>query len=375
MPQATNAKTGNLDTSAERRIRVLLVAPSLDIVGGQAVQASRLLAALGSFPSVAVTFQPINPRLPGLLRKLQSIKYIRTIVTFVAYASMMLVRTAKADVLHVFTAASYSYLLWTVPALFFAKLYRKKIVLNYRDGRAEAHLSTWRIAVPTMRKMDAVVAPSGYLVDIFSKYGIPAEFIFNLIDTSQFRFRIRCRLRPIFLHNRMLEPLYNVPCTLRAFAIVQGRYPGAQLTIAHDGVCRASLEQLTRHLGLRNVAFIGEVSQARMAELYSEADIYVASPDLDCMPGSLLECFASGLPVVASAAGGVPYIAVHEETALLFPCNDHVAMAAAAVRLLEDDHLVERLTTNARAECKKYQPSQVAGQWVALYRRLTPVLR
>ena len=46
-----------------------------------------------------------------------------------------------------------------------------------------------------------------------------------------------------------------------------------------------------------------------MAELYDDADIYVMSPLIDNMPGTVLECFASGLPVVSTAAGGVPYVA------------------------------------------------------------------
>ena len=350
-----------------RPIRVLLIAPSFEILGGQAVQASRLMACLGRDPSLRMAFQPINPHLPAWLR---AIPYARTAATFVLYFFSLLFRVWHYDILHVFSASYYSYSLWTLPALFFAKLYRKKIILNYRDGQAEDHLKTWRSAIPTIRRMDAVVTPSGFLVDVFAKFGIRAQSIFNIIEMDHFKFRPRSRLRPIFLHNRILEPLYNIECALRAFSIVQARYPDAVLTVAHDGCCRPSLEKFARDIGLRNTTFVGRVPHAKVPDLYDSVDLYITTPNFDCMPGSLLECFASGLPVIATAAGGIPYIATHMETALLVACDDHEAMAQWALRLLEDEDLVRSLTARAYEECKRYSPASVQRQWSALYHRL-----
>jgi len=57
-----------------RSIRVCLVAASLDILGGQAVQASRLYQSLRPIPSLTVGFLPINPRLPGIPGLLQRVR-------------------------------------------------------------------------------------------------------------------------------------------------------------------------------------------------------------------------------------------------------------------------------------------------------------
>jgi glycosyltransferase involved in cell wall biosynthesis len=348
-------------------IRVLLVAPSLRITGGQAVQATRLRAALAKEPSVTVDFQPLGPDVPKWLAGLRG---LRTAVRWVIYVASLLRRVPRYDIVHVFSAAYNSYMLWTLPALATTKLYRKKIVLNYRDGQANDHLRNWKTAIPTIRRMDAVVAPSRFLVDVFAEHGLTIETISNILDPREFRYRERRVLRPVFLHNRILEPLYNVACSLRAFQIVQRQYPDATLTVAHDGPSRPELEALARELGLRNTTFIGTVPPGRVPELYDAADIYLTSPDVDCMPGSILESFASGLPVVATSTGGIPYIADDQETALLVPKNDHQAMAEAALRLLADPGLVERLTLRARASCARYAEEPVRVQWCALYRRL-----
>lgn len=349
-----------------RQIRVLLIAPSLDILGGQAVQATRLLSCLGAEPELRMAFQPINPRI-GFLRQ---IKFLRTVATFLRYFFEMMFRAWRYDILHVFSASYYSYSFWTLPALFFAKLYRKKIILNYRDGQADDHLRNWRSALPTIRRMDRVVTPSGFLVDVFARFHVPAKSIFNIIYMDRFRYRQRRRLRPVFLHNRILEPLYNIECALRAFRIIQNRYPEATLTLAHDGPSRGQLKRFAKELRLENTTFVGRVPHNRIADLYDSVDLYLTSPNFDCMPGSLLECFASGLPVIATAAGGIPYIAENERTALLAPCDDHEALAQAAFRLLDDEALVERLTRNAYEECKRYSPFVIQKQWLKVYREL-----
>ena len=145
------------------------------------------------------------------------------------------------------------------------------------------------------------------------------------------------------------------------------------MAIAHDGSCRPRLETLAGELGLRNTRFLGFVRHEEMPELYDQADIYLMSPDLDCTPGSIMECFASGLPVVATKAGGIPYMIEHERTGLLVDCGDYQALAACALRLLEDEQLARRISDNGRRECGRYQPEAVRTAWVRLYRELLGV--
>ncbi len=86
-------------------LRVLMVAPSLDMLGGQAVQAARLLERWREDPALDVSLLPINPRLPGPLRKLQTIKYIRTVLTSLYYCATLLTRVRRYDVIHIFSAS------------------------------------------------------------------------------------------------------------------------------------------------------------------------------------------------------------------------------------------------------------------------------
>jgi glycosyltransferase involved in cell wall biosynthesis len=360
--------------SAEKNsvpLRVLIVAPSLDILGGQAVQASRLLARLGEEAAVEIAFLPVNPRLPGMLRRLQSFKYIRTVVTSLLYWGLLLARVRKYDVIHVFSASYTSFVLAPTPAILVAKLYSKKIILNYRSGEAEDHLRRWRrTAIPTIRMVDRIAVPSGYLVEVFGRFDLSAHSIFNFVDTDRFKFRKRTPLRPVFLSNRNLEPLYNVACILRAFAIIQKRVPDARLIVAGDGSQRAALEKLACELKLRGVEFVGRVTPEKIHELYDAADIYMNAPNIDNMPGSIIEAFASGLPVVTTDAGGIPYIVTDHATGLLVGRGDYEAMAERALSLFENEALAQKIVINAREQCNRYKWDVVRDEWLKLYEGL-----
>lgn len=358
-------------TDTKKRLRVLLVAPSLDILGGQSRQAVRLMEGLRQEPDLEVSFLPHNPRLPGFLRSLQGIKYVRTVVTTLYYVALLLWRVRKYDIIHIFCASYYSYSLSAIPALYIARLFGKKSVLNYRSGEAQDHLENWRTAVPTLKLADVIVVPSGYLVEVFARYGLRAQAIYNIVELERFSFRERQPLRPVFLTSRLLEPLYNVPCVLRAFAIIQERYPEASLTIAADGWMRRELEALAHDLNLRNAEFIGFVPFEAMPARYNAADIYLSATSIDNMPSSLTESMASGLNVVTTDGGGaIPYIMTNEVTGLIVPRDDHQALAAAAIRLLNDNEFALELARNAHEASKDFTWPHIRLEWLNLYKDL-----
>jgi glycosyltransferase involved in cell wall biosynthesis len=354
------------------RVRVLIVAPSLDIYGGQSRMAARMHALLGAEAPLEVGFLPHDPRLPGPLRLLQRVKYVRTVLTTALYAALLVARAPRYDVIHVFSAAYNSYLFRAVPALVVARLFGRRSVLNYRSGHAERHLARQpRTAAPTMRWADVIVAPSPYLVEVFARHGLAARFIYNTVDLERFRYRERASLRPVFVTGRLHKRFYNVACVLRAFALVQRRYPEARLTVAGDGELRSRLERLAfDELKLRNTEFVGFIPFDRMPQLLDASDIYLNAPDVDNMPSSITECMASGVPVVTTDAGGIPYIVTHEETCLMVGRDDPEAMAAAALRLLEEGGLAARLARRAREESRKFTWQSARGEWVGLYQGL-----
>jgi len=352
-------------------IRVCMIGPSLDVLGGQAVQAPRLVTRLSKNAELEITFLPVNPRLMRPFHLLQRVKFVRTVVTSLAYVASLLARVPRADVVHAFSASYWSFLLAPVPAMLVSRLFRRRVILNYRSGEADDHLTRSRCAVPLMRLADLVVVPSGYLVDVFARHGVEAKAVPNFVELEHLPYRQRTTLRPVFLSNRNFQALYNVSCTLRAFRRIQARLPEATLMVAGDGPLRAKLHQEARQLGIRGVTFCGAVAPKRMAKLYDDADVYLNTPNIDNMPNSILEAAACGLPIVTTDAGGIPYIVRNDATALIVPGDDDAALAAAAMRLFEEPGLARGLADAARAEIvERYTWRTVESSWMDSYRRV-----
>jgi hypothetical protein len=157
-------------------LRVCILAPSIRILGGQSRQAERLMLGLANEPSVEIGFISHDVNLPPPLRVLQRVKYVRTAVTALVYWVTAIARLWRYDVIHAYSASYWSYVVCVVPIVLLGKLYGKKVLLNYHSGEAADHLANWRLtAIPIIRLADMIVVPSGYLVDIFARFGLRAR--------------------------------------------------------------------------------------------------------------------------------------------------------------------------------------------------------
>lgn len=348
-------------------VRIGLVAPTMAILGGHAVQAARLLDGWRDDPEIQMRLLPINPPPPRGLRWVSRLRVVRTVVTQLRYWPSLLRSVRHVDVLHVFCTSNGSFFLSALPAILVARMYGKPVVANYR-GDSQVHLASSPIARRLLGSVAANVVPSAYFGRIFRELGVPARIVPNVADVARFRFRVRDPFRPVLLSTRNFEPIYDVACTLRAFAVVQAAYADASLVLVGSGRDAGALRALARALGLRNVTFAGRVPHAAIPCFYDAADIYVQTPVVDNMPGSVIEAFASGLPVVATDVGGLPVILTHGMHGLLAPAGDHGAVAEQVLALLARPDEARRMAAAAFATCPRYAWSGVREQWRAVYR-------
>lgn len=348
------------------RPRIVLVAPSLEILGGQGIQARALVEGLLD-EGYDVSFVPINPHFPVGLQWIRRYPCVRTLLNEVLYLPSLLC-LRRADVAHIFSASYWSFLLSPVPAIVAGRLFGKRIVLNYRSGEAEDHLARWGVLVhPWLRLVDEIVVPSEYLRRVFAHHGYQARVIQNVVDTYRFRYRERVPLHPRLLSTRNLEPHYRVDSTLEAFAVLKTQYPEATLTVAGYGSEEGRLRQLADSLPVNGIRFMGRVERPAMPGLYEEADIFVNSSVVDNQPGSVLEAFAAGLPVVSTETGDIASMVRDGETGLIFRQGDPAAMAKAVASLLENPERALIMARRARQEVERHTWPHVRDDWAAVY--------
>jgi glycosyltransferase involved in cell wall biosynthesis len=359
-------------TAANSRVRVAFVAPSLRYVGGQAVQADLLIRNWKHDSDVSAGFVAVDPRLPLGLGWVERVPFLRTLVREPLYLLTLWRNLKDVDVAHIFSASYSSFLLAPLPAWWVARLLGKRTLINYRSGECRDHLQRSAIAREVLKKTDRIVVPSGYLVDVLREFGLQAQIVPNIVDLSQFRYRLRSPLRPHLVCTRGFHPYYGIDVVVRAFAEVRKSYAEAQLDLVGGGQLENQIRDLVRQLNLTGVNFMGVASRKDIGQFYDRADIFVNASNLDNMPVSVLEAFASGTPVVTTAPESMRYIVENGRTGLLSEPGDAGALARNILAVLGDSDLATRLSRNAFAESGKYRWESVRDQWLKVYLDLAP---
>ena len=144
--------------------------------------------------------------------------------------------------------------------------------------------------------------------------------------------------------------------------------PDTQVVLVGDGPERARLQRLARRLGVQaRVRFLGFVPHERVAGLLRGADALALPSRYEELGTALLEGMQAGLPIVASATGGISQVVDDGRTGLLVPPGDPSALAAALRRVLTDPILATRLGNAAQRAAARYDWTDLADRVLAIY--------
>jgi len=348
-------------------LKIGLVGPLPPPAGGMANQTRQLRELLereGAHVTIVQTNVPYQPFVAP-------IRGLRGLFRFVPYAVRLWRIAGQVQVLHVMANSGWSWHLCAAPAIWIAHWRGVPVVVNYRGGEAGPFLARSGGNVRrTLRRAAALIVPSGFLKEVFAGNGLRAGIVPNIIDLQRFH-PAKPAERPAACHlvvARNLEPIYDVPTALRAFALIRNSLPEARLTVAGTGPERKALEDLSRELGIEaTVNFCGTRDRDEMAALYRSATIVLNPSLVDNMPNSVLESMASGVPVVSTNVGGVPFILHEGITGLMVPAGNAQAMANAVLRLLREPETAGRLVAAALLDVRQYAWTHVRTRWKDVY--------
>lgn len=214
-----------------------------------------------------------------------------------------------------------------------------------------------------------IVTPSGYLRQTVEQMGRFARVIPNALDLGDYPFRQRERAAPRMLWMRTFHPLYNPQMAVEALAVLSQAHPDALLTMA--GQDRGELQTvrlLAERLGVSSkIRFAGFLDTPAKQREFSSHDIYLHTNNIDNMPVSIIEAAAFGLPVVATAVGGVPYLIGDGENGRLVPAGDGSSMAAAVEQILSNPSLAQKFSSQGRSRVEPMDWSCVLPQWETVF--------
>lgn len=352
-------------------VHVGIVGPLPPPAGGMATQTRQLANLLGKEPVEISLVQNNKPYQPAWAAKLKGIRAAFRLIPYVVNVWKL---AGKVDVIHLMANSGWSWQLFSAPVLWIGWLRKTPVIVNYRGGEAKTYFEkSFKWVKPSLSKAREIVVPSGYLEKVFADFGVVTRVVPNIINLERFK--------PVDQHNstapnqtfkliitRNLEAIYGIETAIKALAIARQHVPGIYLAIAGTGPQQAQLEQLVEQLGLQNVvSFVGRLDAEQIVDFYQSADVMLNPTTVDNMPNSILESLASGVPVITTNVGGIPYIVEQGKTALMVSVGDEKAMAEEIVRLYQEPDTRQQLIENGINAVQPYAWPQVKGQWLSLY--------
>jgi glycosyltransferase involved in cell wall biosynthesis len=167
-----------------------------------------------------------------------------------------------------------------------------------------------------------------------------------------------------------LVPIKAHEVFLAAAARVHAVLPQARFIIVGDGERRQELEQQVDALGLGGVThFLGW--RADLDRVYADLDVVVLTSRNEGSPVALIEAMAAGVPVVATAVGGVPDVVADGTSGLLAPIDDAPTVADHTIALLRDRPRAAAMGRAGRARVvATYSADRLVADIESLYTEL-----
>lgn len=216
----------------------------------------------------------------------------------------------------------------------------------------------------------AVVVPSRYLLEQMAAYHGGLRLLDNPLDLGRYSFRNRAVASPRLVWLRAFDSIYNPGLAPAVVVRLRDEFPEIGLHMIgpdKDGNLKR-VQDVANSLGLaEHVTFVGGVPNREVPHWFNVGDIFLNTTDIDNTPVSVLEAMASGLCIVSTNVGGIPYLLEHERDALLVPPRDPDAMADAVRRILTEPGLAERLSISARQKAERWDWSKILPQWEAIF--------
>jgi N-acetyl-alpha-D-glucosaminyl L-malate synthase BshA len=229
-------------------------------------------------------------------------------------------------------------------------------------------------------RSDAVTAVSEWLrLATVEQLGIQKEIavVPNFIDPARYDATrggpgARRWAKPgerLLVHISNFRPVKRVLDVIGIFERVHREVP-SRLLMVGDGPDRGRVEQHCReHRICHAITFIG--SLPLIEEVLVGADLFLLPSESESFGLAALEAMACEVPVIATRAGGLPEVVAHGETGYLCPIGDVEGMAAAALRLLEDEELRRSFGLEGRRRAvTEFSQDTVVQHYRAIYEQV-----
>jgi glycosyltransferase involved in cell wall biosynthesis len=174
---------------------------------------------------------------------------------------------------------------------------------------------------------------------------------------------------PLIGNTSALADHKDYPTFLRVAKRMSEALPQARFVILGEGEERGNIENLIAEYQLQDKLVLAGFHR-NIEELLPDLDVFLMTSKMEGLGTSVLDAFACKVPVVATNAGGIPEMVVHEETGLLAAIGDDLALSSAVIKVLQGEAFRSQIVRQAFQRLEQFSTRKTAEETLAVYRSL-----
>ncbi len=228
-----------------------------------------------------------------------------------------------------------------------------------------------------------VSAPCCAILSEMKEFGFHSESfaLSNPLELSSFSpaasLEVKNRLKQKFglsphsiLYTGRLAKEKNIDKVLRAMAIAKKSVPDISFAVTGHGAEESNLRRLAEELGIgSSVKFLGYLDLETLADAYRASDAFVVMSTAETQCLGMMNAFASGIPVIAADAYGLPEY-VPKDAGFVVDPENITELSERIVYLLSHPEEANRLGRNGKNFVKEFSASLVSGEWERIFRNI-----
>lgn len=224
---------------------------------------------------------------------------------------------------------------------------------------------------------DGIIAVSKFMSNLAELIGVKKEkikVIYNAVDFIDWHYnnlpkqlKSEYKDKKIILTACRLTRWKGVDGIIRVLADLKELASDIMLLVIGDGPERSNLESLAKDLGVADkVKFLGSVHYDITLNYMRAADLFVLNTNYEGLSHTLLEAMTAGVPIVTTNVGGNPEVIEDGKSGLLVDYKNDAQLEAAIVKILQDNELAKRLSSEATKHLSDFSWSKTMDETVKI---------
>jgi glycosyltransferase involved in cell wall biosynthesis len=274
----------------------------------------------------------------------------------------------KYDIIHIDVYSGFAQIYAFFSALI-ARVRNKEIIITLHGGRLSEYYGKHPMLLSFLfNNASVITSPSKFLVEFFNYEGVVVRYIPNFISLEKFNYKQPYLDSPKLLWVRAFDKYYNPQMAIDTIRELLNDFPTIKLTMV--GPDKGMLAEIMSYIAKKDlhntVDVIGPIPNQELSKFFHTHSVFLNTTSYESFGVAVLEAASSGIPIVSSAVGEIPFLWEDKRDIFLVDNLDYKGMSLAVKTILNAPKIGVKLSENAKFKANFFDQKLIKRKWLEL---------